>query len=354
MDEGPANDSFQDKSLQYGGRQNGSRPTHNGAHRDRRPMLLAPVFKDRIWGGDRLAREFGKMTALRPIAESWELSCHPDGLSIIRTGEYAGRTLAEAIDAHPGWAGPGCSGAAGFPILVKLIDAKQNLSLQVHPGDAYARAHENDNGKNEAWYVVDCEPDARLILGLKADIDAGEIASRLRDGTILECVNYEPVKPGDCYCVPAGLLHAICGGVLIAEVQQSSNVTYRVHDYGRLGADGKPRKLHIEQAADVVNGELRVANCADGAAVRVLEGYSDTELVNWRFFKLNKLDIGGSASLCCGSGGFHSLLVTGGDFTVEADGCPPVAAHKGGCVFIPSGLGAYTLRGHGCVLLASA
>ena len=319
----------------------------------RYPMLMLPAFKDYIWGGDRLPNEFGKVTGLRPVAESWEVSCHPDGPSVVANGAYSGRPLAAVLDERPEWIAPGSAGASRFPILIKLIDARQNLSLQVHPNDVYARARENDNGKNEAWYIIDCKPGAGLIMGLR-DVAGNEgIPEMIANGAILEHAVTVPVKPGDCYLVPAGLLHSICGGVLIAEVQQSSNVTYRVYDYGRVGADGKPRRLHVERAADVIDGALRARNCADFAVARRCDGYDLTPLADWPFFKLSALDIDGAAAVACDAS-FHALLATDGAFVISCPAALDVAAAKGDSVFIPAGLGKYTIAGRGRVLLATA
>ena len=354
----------------------------NGQADCREPMLLSPAFKDYIWGGDRLIREFGKKTELRPVAESWELSCHPDGLSAIASGIYKGRTLADVLDEHPGWIITGNENAsAGFPVLIKFIDARLDLSLQVHPGDDYAKKHENDNGKNEAWYVIDCDPGTSLILGLKNNLPEGGVPGLLKDGAILNYVNNVPVKPGDCFIVPAGLLHAIRGGALIAEVQQSSNVTYRVYDYGRTGPDGKPRKLHTERAAAVIDASARVSNAADTAMTTPRDGYRITDLIGWQFFRLSRVDVSGAARLR-GGNAFQALLVIAGELTVEY-GVPAgngnggsvsipndnnagisqhiagdashisVSAGKGACVFIPAGFGEYYLRGCGQALLTT-
>jgi len=361
---------------------------------ERHPMLLSPVFKDYLWGGERLINEYNKTTDLRPVAESWELSCHHDGLSAVASGVYAGRTLAEVLDENPDWVVCGESGvdaspgginvtcesgvdaspggnnpvaasdgifSSGFPILIKLIDAKQDLSIQVHPGDDYARRHENSAGKNEAWYVVGCEPGTRLILGLKESIQPQMLEAALKNGSIPEYVHSIEIKPGDCYCVPAGLLHAICGGALIAEFQQSSNITYRVFDYNRIGPDGKPRRLDIEHASRVIDCAARAINSADNAVARQFSGYSSTELVEWPYFKLTKLDIHGEANLTCG-GAFQALLVIDGAVDISyayinqelSQAAPLLSMLKGTCAYVPAGLGAYTLRGRGQVLLTTA
>ena len=318
----------------------------------RPPMLLSPAFKDYIWGGDRLVKEYGKKTDMRPVAESWELSCHPDGYSHIASGAYKGRTLAGVLGERPDWVATGAAARAysGFPILIKLIDAKRDLSLQVHPNDDYAKKYENDNGKNEAWYVIDCEPGSSLILGLGENMPEGGVSALLKDESILKYVRDVPVKPGDCFCVPAGLLHAIRGGVLIAEVQQSSNVTYRVFDYGRTGPDGRPRQLHTNHAARVIDASARAGNAAENAVTRQFDGYRAADLIDWPYFKLSRIDVNGVARLLCGDT-FQALLVVDGELAVESE--VSLAAEKGACVFIPAGLGRYALRGRGQALITT-
>jgi len=208
------------------------------------PLKMIPVFKDYIWGGTKLKESYNKKSDMPVIAESWEVSTHPDGLSRIANGEFAGKTLKEVL---------------GFdlPILIKFIDATDNLSLQVHPDDDYARAKEGDRGKNEMWYIAEAEPGAELILGFKEKLSEDELRELINSGNILSKVSHIPVKAGDCYCIPAGMIHAIGKGIVIVEVQQSSNVTYRVYDYDRRDDDGNPRQLHIDKAIDVLDTNLK-------------------------------------------------------------------------------------------------
>lgn len=204
---------------------------------------LHGATKDYIWGGNRLAA-YGYSG--ERIAEAWVLSLHPDGMASI-DGRPASEVLTRAD-----W-GKNCDRFAMFPVLVKLIDAKSDLSVQVHPSDAYALANEGQYGKTEMWYVVDAEPGAGLYIGCKKAMTKSEFAARIAAGTLTDALHFVAVKPGDCYFIPSGTIHAIGKGCLIAEVQQNSNLTYRVYDYGRLGADGKPRALHIDQAIAVAD-----------------------------------------------------------------------------------------------------
>ncbi|WP_294499267.1 type I phosphomannose isomerase catalytic subunit [uncultured Gemmiger sp.] len=217
------------------------------------PILkLKPACKDYLWGGDRLRTDFGVESDLHPLAEAWVLSCHPDGPSTIVGGPYDGKTLADYIQTEgKAVLGDDCAPFAEFPVLTKLIDAKNNLSIQVHPSDEYALEHEHQYGKTEMWYIVDCEPGAFLYYGFQHEITEEEFERRIQDNTLTEVLNAAPVHKGDVFFIPSGTLHAICKGIVIAEIQQSSNVTYRVYDYGRVGADGKPRALHIQQALAV-------------------------------------------------------------------------------------------------------
>lgn len=218
------------------------------------PVFLKGACKDYLWGGNRLRQEFGKESDAEIIAESWELSCHPDGCCVVMNGRDAGLTLTEYMEKYGAEHvfGKGCRRIENVP-LIKLIDAKEPLSVQVHPDDAYARAHGDTNGKSEMWYIVDAEPDAKLVYGVNRALTREEFARHIADGTLEEILNEVPVKKGDVFFIPAGTLHAIGKGILLAEVQQSSNLTYRVYDYNRRDAEGNLRELHIEDAVAVTN-----------------------------------------------------------------------------------------------------
>ena len=364
------------------------------------PMLQAPAFKDYIWGGARLATEYGKRAPRLPIAESWELSCHPDGPSSIANGPLAGMPLPDALARWPLMAGTRAKlgRPSDFPVLVKLIDAKEDLSLQVHPDDGYARLHENSFGKNEVWYVVDCKPGSKLALGLRQPVPP-ELArgapgrrdgllSRIRDGSILGLTRFVEARPGDCFCVRAGLLHAICSGILVAEIQQSSNITYRVHDYGRLGADGEPRPLHFGQAADVIDAELAAENTRGGIGIKQpVSGWpphaTETQLTDWPYFRTRLLtlagtgpgaaaDTGPGAAAGTGAGAgsgegpvgaacarldaapesFHSILALDSGLQIHCGAlATPLSLSKGDSMFIPAGMGPYDVVGAGRALL---
>ena len=216
-------------------------------------LKLNAVHKDYLWGGEKLKTLFGKQQN-GILAESWEVSIHPDGLSTVN-----GQTFADYLTAHPTAVD---KAGSPFGILIKYIDAKSNLSVQVHPGDDYARSVENDNGKTEAWYIVDADEGAGIYCGFNQDVDKNSFLKALEEGSVEKFLNFIPVKKGDCFINLPGTVHAICGGCVVLEVQQSSNVNYRVYDYNRLGVDGKKRPLHIQKAMDVIN----FSKC-DGAVV---------------------------------------------------------------------------------------
>lgn len=208
---------------------------------------LKPACKDYLWGGEKLRDNYGIDSPLHPLAEAWMLSCHPDGPNMVVSGPHAGKTFPAYIEAvGRGCLGADCEAFSDFPILIKLIDAKGDLSIQVHPSDDYALAHEHQLGKTEAWYVMDCDEGATLYYGFRHQIGKEELARRAQDGTLTDVLNAVPVEKGDLFFIPSGTIHAIRKGILVAEIQENSNVTYRVYDYGRTGADGKPRQLHLD------------------------------------------------------------------------------------------------------------
>lgn len=302
-------------------------------------IKLAPACKDYLWGGRRLLDEYGKSFDGDRLAETWEFSCHPDGPSIIASGAHAGMTL-------PQWlAGPGkgalgrsCRRFDGCPVLIKLIDAAKDLSIQVHPDNAYAALHEGQAGKTEMWYVVDCEPGAFLYYGFRQEISKEEFARRIADNSLPEVLHAVPVHKGDVFFIEAGTIHAIGKGILIAEIQQSSNVTYRVYDYGRLGADGKPRALHIRQALDVTRLAPPKERESGGADLAVCD-----------YFAVRRLELDGDLQGSAGADSFHTLLVLEGQGKLRCGG-EEQPFTKGDSLLLPAGSGAYTLQGRATLL----
>lgn len=312
-----------------------------------KPLKLTAPTKDYLWGGTRLKTEYGKKSDFDKVAESWELSCHRDGESVIDGGEYDGKTLSEYIAAEGrGVLGTSCARFDYFPILIKLIDARDNLSVQVHPDNEYALRVEGEYGKTEMWYIIDCAEGAELIYGFRREIDRGEFKRRIAENTLLEVTNNVPVHKGDVFFIKSGTLHAIGKGILIAEIQQNSNTTYRVYDYGRVGADGKPRQLHVEKAAEVTSLTVPEGGGRPQGETVQRDGFSETLLSSCEYFNVSKLEITDRAELEAGSGSFNSILVLDGE--VNADG---LSLKKGDSCFIPAGYGKYILEGKAEVIV---
>lgn len=213
---------------------------------------LEAVFKDYLWGGEKLRESYNKKTTCSPLAESWEISCHADGESIVRSGDYDGQTLSAVTKNTPELMGTSAMAFDRFPVLVKLIDAKLDLSVQVHPNDDYGLRVENEPGKTEVWYVLEAEEDAKLIMGFKEETSSQAVKKATEEGQLLELLNQIAVKPGDVFFIEAGTVHGIGAGITLIEIQQNSNTTYRVYDYDRVGKDGKKRPLHLEKALEVM------------------------------------------------------------------------------------------------------
>lgn len=307
------------------------------------PLKLSPVFRDYIWGGTRLRDDFGKNCDFERIAESWELSCRDDGCSVIENGGFKGKTLREYIDA----AGKSVIGSKGagmeyFPLLIKLIDAKDNLSIQVHPDDDYAKRAEGEYGKTEMWLILDCEPDSELIYGFEREISREEFSRRIKNDTLLDTLKKVPVKKGDVFFIGAGTLHAIGKGILIAEIQQNSNITYRVYDYGRTGADGKPRELHIEKAVEVT----KLSPSEDTPVYHIEEcgGFKRRLLSECEYFTVYSYFIKSAAAFLAEDDSFNFILMTEGVGVISYAG-GEFRAEKGAGIIIPAGMGEYKISG---------
>lgn len=315
------------------------------------PLLLKPAFKDYIWGGTKLRTDFGKDCDYDKVAESWELSCHKDGNSTVSNGEYAGLTLAEYIEkCGKAVLGSDCEKFENFPILIKLIDAKDNLSVQVHPNNEYALRVEGEYGKTEMWYIVDCDPGASLLYGFEKEISKDEFKQRIADNTLLDVTKSVPVNKGDVFFIEAGTLHAIGKGILIAEIQQNSNTTYRIYDYGRVGKDGKPRELHVDKAVEVT--DLCPAKPHPIGLPTEHEGYTSKLLASCEYFKVNALDITAEAKLTADNTSFNSLLILDGSPVLKYQG-GELSLKKGDSVFIPAGMGEYMVCGRASAVLTN-
>lgn len=315
-------------------------------------LKLEPIFKDYIWGGNKLKTLYDKKSDLDILAESWELSTHKAGPCTIAEGPYAGKTLAAYIE-EKGKVVLGTHGEAAdeLPILIKLIDAKDNLSVQVHPDDAYATLNEGDLGKTEMWYILEAEEGAQLVYGFKEDMTKETFKEYIANNTLTEVLNYVDVKKGDVFFIKPGTMHAIGKGIMIAEIQQSSNVTYRVYDYGRVGLDGKPRELHVERAVEVTT--LEKANKAKVEyTLAAGEGYARGVLATCKYFTVERIDVTEEITLEAEETSFHSLLVLEGELKIYSD-TEVIHAKKGESIFIPASYGAYKIKGQGQVILST-
>lgn len=255
---------------------------------ENKPFMLAPCGKDYLWGGSRLREEFHKNFSITPVAESWECSVHPDGPSVVATGIYKGMRLDALLKEHPEFLGT--HPRDQFPILVKFIDAADDLSIQVHPTDEYAKYYENGAcGKTEMWYVLDAKPGAELIFGCSQDMESDDIRTYLENGTIEKYLRKVPVTKDDVFYIPAGTIHAIGKGVLLAEVQQNSNLTYRLYDYERVDKDGRKRDLHRDRALEVANLNGSIKPRQPMRVLRYRPGVATELLCRCKYFEVNRM-----------------------------------------------------------------
>ena len=294
---------------------------------------LNPAYIDYLWGGTELIKNWNKRPDTPILAESWELSMHEAGKTTIAEGPHKGRPLAEVITKK--YYGLNGQGFDRFPVMVKLIDAQQNLSLQVHPSDAYAKANEGELGKTEMWYILDAKEGAGIYCGLKKEVTPEEFSRHIEDNTLEEILNFYPVKPGECYFIPAGTLHAICAGLLVLEVQQNSNITYRVYDYNRRDKDGNLRQLHIKQAKEV--STLTPYRAADNKR-EIAPGIR--QLAANRYFSVYEYCCEDTVTLTADERSFVTLTFVEGSGTIGDH-----SFQRGESFFAPAGLGQFTVTG---------
>lgn len=312
---------------------------------------IEPVFKDYIWGGQRLREEYGKESDLEVVAESWELSTHLSGICSINVNDTRENLLEYIKKNGKIVLGEKCHEVDEIPILIKLIDAKDNLSVQVHPDDAYARVHENDLGKTEMWYVLDAEEGAQLVYGFKEDLTKEAFKESIEKNTLSDYLNYVDVHKGDVFFITPGTMHAIGKGIVIAEIQESSNVTYRVYDYGRVGIDGKARALHVDQALQVTHLTREVESAKAYEMVKKEGAYIGT-LVSCEYFTVSRIQLEESLNLLANDSSFHHLLIVEGEIVIQK-GEKQVVGHKGDSFFVPAHLGVYKVSGKGEMILST-
>ncbi len=304
------------------------------------PILLEPAGKDYLWGGTLLKTEYRKNIPLDPLAETWECSAHPDGPSRIASGALRGQLLPDVLAEHPDWMGSKVPEGSGFPVLAKLIDAKKDLSVQVHPDDAFAMEYEQDNGKTEMWYVLEAEPGASLACGFNHDVTRDRILRGIEEGTLSRYLNRTPVHKGDVFFIPPGTVHAIGAGLLIAEIQQSSNVTYRVYDYDRVDKNGRKRELHIEKALQVMNLKAGESLRQKPRKVNYYYGCSREILCRCKYFETELIIVQLGFAFSVLETSFQILLCVEGEGGISTDTMTrPLRFHKGDCIFLPADTG---------------
>lgn len=314
-----------------------------------KPLLLRPSGKDYLWGGSRLNDEFEKNIDMDPLAETWECSTHPDGPSYVVSGEFGGQELAEVLRAHPEYLGERHKGENTLPILIKFIDAKKDLSVQVHPTDEYAQEYENGQlGKTEMWYVLDAGRDAKLVYGLKQNCTKAEMRRAIADGTVMKYLQKVPIHKDDLFFIQAGTVHAIGAGALVAEIQENSNLTYRLYDYDRVGKDGKKRELHVDKALDVANLKSSAEPRQPLRVLKYRQGVASELLTRCKYFEVYRMIVNTErrqkVHYRADGIAFRVLLCVNGCGTISYDG-GSITFYKGDCIFVPADSEMLTLHG---------
>lgn len=304
------------------------------------PIFFKPSYKQVVWGGNKIKSFFNRDINQENIGESWELSAHTNGLSTILNESFNNENLYELfndISRREEIFGSKCITMERFPILAKFIDAEQNLSIQVHPDDQYAMKYENDSGKSEVWYIMDCTEDAKIIYGFKDEAKQKDLKSVVEN--IEDNIKYINVKKGDFIPIPAGTVHAICGGLMLCEIQQSSDLTYRVHDWNRIGLDGKPRQLHTQKALDVID-------INKNTSIYNYYNLDNTKTIyNSNAFNIDLLNVKGNLTMVSNKESFDAYVVISGNGKVIAKNFEK-QIEKGSVFLIPAQLGTYELKGN--------
>lgn len=316
------------------------------------PLRLKGITKSPIWGGKRLLLDWGKTSDADTVGESWELTVRPNEMCTVENGRFAGMPLGALIQTHKeAILGASSTPDGEFPLLIKFIDAGDKLSVQVHPDDRYAARVENGRGKTEMWYIVEADAGAEIVCGLADGVDRDTYANMVAAGDTESALRRIPVHAGETYFIPAGLPHAIGGGILIAEIQQNCDLTYRVFDYNRRQKDGTLRELHIEKALDVI----RPFTDAEVDAVRYSNGTDAKNgelLADCTYFRVERLSLDGARMLSASKHMRHVLALSG-EIAWECDGEMGIIA-RGESWLLPAALGDVSLQGTGCLLISTA
>jgi mannose-6-phosphate isomerase len=314
------------------------------------PLKFHPIYKERIWGGEKLKRFFNRrIPESCSIGESWEVCAHQEGSSIIASGTLKGESILSLWENHrEEFFGQSIGdGNDVFPFLIKWIDARERLSVQVHPDDRYAWKQAHQHGKTEIWYVIDAKHDARLIYGLKKGVTKEVYKQAIKKGKIEHILHQVAVKKGDVLLIPAGTIHAIGEGILIGEIQQNSDITYRVYDWNRLGLDGKPRLLHVEKAMQVVDFEQQIENPIIRGITIKEEGYLRRIYICCPYFTMEVLEIKEEYQGNLNGERFEIFMNIEGDFDIIYGLDQREGLVKGETVLIPASIGGFILKGKG-------
>ncbi len=305
------------------------------------PIQFKPLYFEKVWGGQGL-QAFRNDVPQGAIGESWDVTCHPNGMSVVAAGEFAGQTFAELIEQFGSQLVGTKVSTADFPLLLKVITAEENLSIQVHPGDEYAKEHEGQLGKTEAWYVLNATPEATLTIGVDSESGA-EFRQALKDGgDLTPYLQTVSVTKGDCFLIPSGCVHAIGAGVTIIEIQQSSDVTYRLYDYGR------PREIHVEQGLSVTDVSIQVPNLRHKSVV-THDGYTTQLFCENDYFGLERIVVHNVCAQKTDFTRFEILTCVSGEITLANDTFKATLV-TGDSYLLPASLGEYQLQGNGEVL----
>lgn len=311
------------------------------------PLKFQAIYKEKIWGGDRLSKLYKRELPNKSIGESWEIAAHSNGTSIVENGIYQGKSITELIDKYQEkLLGKKIKFIKNkpFPLLIKILDANAKLSVQVHPDNDYAARVENELGKTEMWYILEAHPEAKLIYGLKSGTKKEEFAKAIKNGCPEKYLNEVEVEKGDIFYMPSGTIHAIKEGILLAEIQQNSDTTYRVHDWNRLGKDGSPRQLHINRALDVINFQEKSLKAKSIPLIIDYKDYTRSILAACPYFVTEKIQVKNDYQLNLNSDRFYIIMNLQGEGTLtvtEKD----YKINSGDTYFLPAKLKNINIKG---------
>ncbi|MFP9100002.1 type I phosphomannose isomerase catalytic subunit [Flavobacterium sp. RHBU_24] len=311
------------------------------------PLVFTPILQDRIWGGTKLRTDLGKDIPTETTGESWELSAVEGNVSIVKNGALAGTPLTDLLEQYPDdILGTAVHAKFGkqFPLLFKFLDAREDLSIQVHPNDELAKKRHNSFGKTEMWYVMQADPGSRIIVGFNHTSSPEEYVEKLESKQLIDILNQVPAEKGQVFFLETGTIHAIGAGIVIAEIQQTSDITYRIYDWDRVDANGNGRQLHVEEALDAMN-----YNETDTQKHYTTQSNKSNTMVDCPYFTTNFLPLDGSTTVSRSGESFTVYICTDGEFTVDIEG-EAYSFKKGDTILVPAAVKAFTLAGNATLL----